>query len=79
MRFVKVGTFLHNTIHIKNTLPMKEYECYGRHILEMNEAIHFSIASASYTYNRRDCIAMWKTISLFPAYSVLCDVANRVS
>ena len=44
-------------------------------LLELQCDLYLSTSSE---VNRRDCIAMWKTISLFPAYSVLCDVAKRV-
>jgi hypothetical protein len=44
-------------------------------LLELQSDLYLNTSSE---VNRRDCIAMWKTISLFPAYSVLCDVAKRV-
>ena len=45
-------------------------------LLELQSDLYLKYTSSE--VNRRDCIAMWKTISLFFAYSVLCDVAKRV-
>ena len=33
---------------------------------------------SSAEFSRRDCLSMWKAISEYPAYRVLCDAAKKV-
>jgi hypothetical protein len=44
-------------------------------LLELQSDLYLSTSSNVF---RKDCISMWKTISAFPAYNVICDVARRV-
>ena len=44
-------------------------------LLELQSDLYLSTSS---DVNRKDCLSMWKTISSFQTYNVLCDVAMQV-
>ena len=44
-------------------------------LLELQSDLYLSTSAE---VNRKECLSMWKTISSFSAYNVLCNIAKRV-